>query len=105
MRQKKKLIIFFVGKTQIKKKNKNKMEEKFLNDYSKFVESVTSKESNNFDSLIERLHDLNKQDEKVNISLLLTSALGLSAEAGEFTEVVKKLFFNPNHLQKTINSI
>ena len=76
------------------------MEEKFLNEYSKFVESVTSKESNNFESMILKLNELNDHDEKVNISLLLTSALGLSSEAGEFVEIVKKICFQSKPLSE-----
>lgn len=62
-----------------------------LNEYSKFVESVTSDESNNVDDFYSRLEALNIQD--FNTSLILTASLGLSAESGEFTEVVKKIFF------------
>jgi NTP pyrophosphatase (non-canonical NTP hydrolase) len=62
-----------------------------LNEYSKFVESVTSDESNKMDALRPRLETLNQQD--FNPSLLLTAVLGLSAESGEFVEIVKKIFF------------
>ena len=57
-----------------------------------FVESVTSQHSNNVDFLTRRLETLN--DEGIaNISLLLTSAMGLGSEAGEFQEIVKKVIF------------
>jgi NTP pyrophosphatase (non-canonical NTP hydrolase) len=69
-----------------------------LREYSDFVKSVTSKESNEFESMIQRLEELKKTDKDVNISLLLTSALGLSAETGEFTEVVKKIIFQSKPL-------
>ena len=59
--------------------------------YTEFVQSVTSEESEHHSSFINRLNDL---DEKgCDISLLLTGALGISAEAGEFTEIVKKIVF------------
>jgi len=62
-----------------------------LEQYSKFVESVTSDESNHIDEFYSRLETLNIQE--FNLPLLLTSSLGLSAESGEFTEVIKKIFF------------
>lgn len=62
-----------------------------LTAYSSFVKSVTSEESNDHDAFIARLNELN--DQGCNISLLLTAAIGLSAEAGEFTEIVKKIIF------------
>ena len=62
-----------------------------LNKYSDFVAAVTSEESNNHIAFINRLQNL-KQD-GCDISLLMTAAFGLSAESGEFTEVVKKIVF------------
>ena len=62
-----------------------------LTEYSKFVKSVTSDESNHIDEFYSRLETLNVQE--FNLPLLLTSSLGLSAESGEFTEVIKKIFF------------
>ena len=62
-----------------------------LTEYSKFVKSVTSDESNHIDEFYSRLETLNIQE--FNLPLLLTSSLGLSAESGEFTEVIKKIFF------------
>jgi NTP pyrophosphatase (non-canonical NTP hydrolase) len=70
-------------------KNMSKID---LNKYSAFVAEVTSDESNNHEAFIARLNKLHNEDD-CNISLLLTSAVGLSAESGEFTEVVKKIVF------------
>ena len=61
-----------------------------LNKYKDFVQAVTSAESNNKRSLAKRLDSL---DNKVNISLLMTGAIGLSSEGGEFSEIVKKCVF------------
>ena len=61
-----------------------------LNKYKDFVQAVTSAESNNKRSLTKRLDSL---DNKVNISLLMTGAIGLSSEGGEFSEIVKKCVF------------
>ena len=59
--------------------------------YEKFVDAVTSDESTSFLSLSDRLLEL---DEKgANIERLLTAAVGISAEGGEFTEIVKKMIF------------
>ena len=63
-----------------------------LNKYQDFVNAVTSKESNDVLFLIRRLQDLS-QNPDLNISLLLTAAIGLAAETGEFAEIPKKIVF------------
>ena len=56
--------------------------------YLEFVEGVTSNESLHYASLVSRMNNLELEDE-CNVPQLLTAALGLTAESGEFTEVVK----------------
>lgn len=64
-----------------------------LNKYSQFVNKVTSAESNNSDHLTKRIDELAHQFPNFNTSLLLTAAIGLAAEGGEFAELPKKIFF------------
>jgi len=62
-----------------------------LNLYSEFVQAVTSQSSNN---IIEFQKLLSTFDTSViNPPLLLTAAIGLGSESGEFQEIVKKIFF------------
>lgn len=61
-----------------------------LQKYQEFVAAVTSDASNDLDAMITRMRELNTT---VNIALLLTGAIGISAEGGEFAEVVKKCIF------------
>ena len=61
-----------------------------LNKYKEFVEAVTSAESNELAALVQRMSDL---DAKVNVALLMTGAVGLASEGGEFSEIVKKCIF------------
>ena len=63
-----------------------------LNNYQKFVQEVTSKESNSTMVLNNHLIDLDR-DTGVNIALLLTGAIGIASEGGEFSEIVKKCIF------------
>ena len=58
--------------------------------YLEFVKEVTSAPSLDFPILASRLTELEVND--CNVTQLLTAALGLTAESGEFTEVVKKIF-------------
>ena len=59
--------------------------------YEEFVDAVTSDSSKDFESLIDRLGDLDRQG--ANPERLATAAVGLSAESGEFLEIVKKMVF------------
>ena len=61
----------------------------YLKDYSDFVTKVTSDESLDTKSLKKRMDDL---DTNLSSPRLLTAALGLGSETGEFTEIVKKIF-------------
>lgn len=61
-----------------------------LNDYQSFVYSVTSEPSKaigEFSEVTIGLHDM------VNVPLLLTAAIGMASENGEFSEIVKKCVF------------
>ena len=58
--------------------------------YLDFVHDVTSAESLDYAALLTRMNKLELEDD-CNLSQLLTAALGLGAESGEFTEVVKKI--------------
>ena len=59
--------------------------------YAEFVNAVTSSPSKDYPSFTARLFELER--EGFPSERLLTAAVGLSAEAGEFTEVVKKIVF------------
>ena len=63
-----------------------------LNKYKDFVEKVTSLQSNETGGLTSQLEKLEK-DSGVNMALLLTGAIGIASEGGEFAEIVKKCVF------------
>ena len=64
--------------------------------YLAFVDSTTSFPSKDTDEFISRVQDL--QSKGVNIERLLTAAVGITAEGGEFTEIVKKIAFQGKEL-------
>ena len=59
--------------------------------YIDFVNQVTSQESKDGVAFVSRLRDLEGDD--CDIHRLLTAAVGLTAEGGEFMEIVKKIIF------------
>ena len=59
------------------------------NKYIEFVRQTTSPASSEYPKLVDRLNELKAQG--ADVSRLMTAAFGMSAEAGEFTEVVKKI--------------
>jgi len=62
-----------------------------LDKYLNFVDGVTSDPSKDYNSFIDSLQLLDKQGS--NINRLTTAAVGISAEGGEFMEIVKKMVF------------
>jgi len=72
-----------------------------LKRYQEFVEAVTSQPSNDLTSFMNRLdyldgnfdYDKDAHGPDINVPLLLTAALGLAAETGEFCEIPKKIYF------------
>ena len=59
--------------------------------YLEFVKGVTSDASLDYAMMATRFAELEANG--TNTSQLMTAALGLTAESGEFTEVVKKIVF------------
>lgn len=66
-------------------------DESLLIDYQHFVDAVTSDESKDPDAFGDALDVID--DFGVPPERLITAAMGLSAESGEFTEIVKKCLF------------
>ena len=64
---------------------------KIFEAYCDFVTKVTSEPSLDVDSLKEVIEKIQNKSE-IDAPRILTAALGLSSEAGEFTEIVKKIF-------------
>ena len=62
-----------------------------LDKYLNFVDGVTSDPSKDFESFIDSLKLLDRKGS--NINRLTTAAVGISAEGGEFMEIVKKMVF------------
>ena len=69
-----------------------------LNEYGKFVETLTSTTSKDLPSMMNRLDELDanwfegeqKHGPDINVPLYFTSAMGMCSEAGEFMEIAKK---------------
>ena len=82
-----------------------------LNKYVEFVNTTTSSPSKEHTPFIDRLLEL--REKGFPTERLLTAAVGMSAEAGEFTEIVKKIVFqgkpvteeNLFHLKRELGDI
>ena len=66
-------------------------DESLLLDYTRFVDEVTSDASKDAEAFTDAIDIIDEQG--VPPERLLTAALGICAEGGEFTEVVKKCVF------------
>tara|TARA_A100001035_G_C27639617_1_gene433922 strand:+ start:266 stop:667 length:402 start_codon:yes stop_codon:yes gene_type:complete len=79
--------------------------------YAEFVNAVTSKQSKEHEAFVYRIQELEGQG--FPSERLLTASVGMCAEAGEFTEVVKKIVFqgkpvnedNLFHLKRELGDI
>ena len=79
--------------------------------YLEFVNGVTSEQSKDHEAFVYRIQELEGQE--FPTERLLTAAVGMSAEAGEFTEIVKKIVFqgkpvneeNLFHLKRELGDI
>ena len=70
------------------------MDKDFLLDYSRFVDEVTSDASKDPQEFSDSLDIIDEMTEGVvKPERLITAALGICAEGGEFTEIVKKCLF------------
>jgi NTP pyrophosphatase (non-canonical NTP hydrolase) len=82
------------------------------NKYIEFVRQTTSPASSDFAALLTRLTELEASAD-ADVPRLMTAAFGISAEAGEFTEVIKKIFLqgkpynedNIFHLKRELGDI
>ena len=71
-----------------------------INDYAKFVDSTTSRQSKDYLAFIDSTSKLEAQEDWINVPRVLTSAIGMLAESGEFTEVLKKMIFQGKPLNE-----
>ena len=82
-----------------------------LDKYTEFVNAVTSEESKYGGHFQDRVRDLYSKEFSTHRAL--TAALGLCAESGEFTEIIKKIVFqgkpvnqeNLFHLKRELGDI
>jgi NTP pyrophosphatase (non-canonical NTP hydrolase) len=82
-----------------------------FNKYVEFVGSVTSPASRSTSEFVDRVLELQAQG--ADIQRLMTAACGITAEGGEFTEIVKKIAFqgkpynedNVHHMKRELGDI
>jgi len=80
--------------------------------YKEFVDAVTSRESKDSYDFGKRVVDLIEKN-NFPVERLLTASVGMCAEAGEFTEIIKKIIFqgkpvnedNLFHLKRELGDI
>ena len=80
--------------------------------YLDLVAGVTSKPSSDLPELLSRITSLDVEHD-ADVPRLLTAALGLTAESGEFTEIVKKIILqgkpynneNVYHMKRELGDI
>ena len=70
-----------------------------LNKYKDFVQEVTSDASNDIHVMYKHMNEI-QEETGVNMATLLTGAVGISAEGGEFMEIVKKCIFQGKPMSK-----
>jgi len=62
--------------------------------YAEFVMAVTSKESRVAADFLDRVREIHyDKDTVINVPLLLTGLIGMTSEAGEAQEIMKKVLF------------
>lgn len=85
-----------------------------LNKYADFVMAVTSRESRETQVFIDKLKEIQyDKDNKINMSLMLTAIIGMTSEAGEAQEIMKKVLFQGKpftedtrqHLKKELGDV
>jgi len=84
----------------------------FFSTYCDFVTKVTSDTSLDINALKASLEDIQNSSD-IDVPRLMTAALGLSSEGGEFVEIVKKMFLQgkpPNednifHMKRELGDI
>ena len=85
-----------------------------LNKYADFVMAVTSRESRETQVFIDKLKEIQyDKDSKINMSLMLTAIIGMTSEAGEAQEIMKKILFQGKpftaetreHLKKELGDV
>lgn len=82
-----------------------------LDRYKQFVDGVTSDDSKYTETWLVRVMHL--QEQECDVSRLLTAAIGLTDEAGEFAGLVKKIMFhgkpydeaNTDHLKSELGDV
>ena len=87
------------------------MSQKLIEEYTDFVDKVTSEASKSSDKMNERIEYLSSHG--VKVSRLLTAGIGLSGEIGEFNEIIKKIMFQEKtfdpatheHMKKELGDI
>tara|TARA_R100000656_G_scaffold43321_4_gene35847 strand:+ start:537 stop:944 length:408 start_codon:yes stop_codon:yes gene_type:complete len=84
-----------------------------INEYADFVKSTTSAESLRTEVMMDRMLGLQRSNEETQFSQLLTASIGMQAESGEFSEIIKKVIFqgkewneaNRFHLKRELGDV
>lgn len=73
-----------------------------LQKYDEFVDAVTSPVSKDLEMWTKRLQELENMG--INISQLMTASTAMSGEAGEFSELVKKMSWHGKQLTPELHT-